>query len=227
MRWIVCAEWQRQDKDVRFTALLHHVDVDRLRAAYFALRPEGRAGGGRGDVVRTTGVDLEDEPSGSARPGPQGRVPGKAVAEGVHPEAGRAAAAARGRRAGGQDPPAGAWSRCSTPSTRRTFSASPTGSGRGAARITRWTRSPPGSCGKKVNWVLDADFRDYFSSLDHRWLVRFLEHRIADRRVLRLIQKWLRRGGHREGDVDGVRGGRSARGIGFAAARERLPALRL
>ena len=42
--------------------------------------------------------------------------------------------------------------------------------------------------------MLDADFRDYFSSLDHQWLVKFLEHRIADRRVLRLIQKWLAAG---------------------------------
>jgi hypothetical protein len=48
-----------------------------------------------------------------------------------------------------------------------------------------------GIVGKKVNWVLDADFSDYFSSLDHQWLLKFLEHRIADRRVLRLVQKWL------------------------------------
>jgi group II intron reverse transcriptase/maturase len=51
-----------------------------------------------------------------------------------------------------------------------------------------------GIVGKKVNWVLDADFRDYFSSLDHRWLEQFLEHRIADKRVLRLIQKWMAAG---------------------------------
>ena len=43
----------------------------------------------------------------------------------------------------------------------------------------------------KVNWVLDADIRDFFGSLDRSWLKRFLEHRIADRRVLRLIDKWL------------------------------------
>ena len=55
-------------------------------------------------------------------------------------------------------------------------------------------RSRPGSSGKNVNWVLDADFSDYFSSLDHQWLVKFLEHRIADRRVLRLVQKWLAAG---------------------------------
>ena len=46
----------------------------------------------------------------------------------------------------------------------------------------------------KVNWVLDTDFRDFFTSLDHTWLVKFLKHRIADERVLRLIQKWLRAG---------------------------------
>jgi len=67
---------------------------------------------------------------------------------------------------------------------------------------------------KRVNWVLDADFRDYFSSLDHRWLERFLEHRIADRRVLRLIQKWLAAGVIEEGTwtafEDGVPQGASA-----------------
>jgi RNA-directed DNA polymerase len=47
---------------------------------------------------------------------------------------------------------------------------------------------------KKVNWVLDADLREVFTSLDHRWLGRFLEHRIADKRVLRLIRKWLAAG---------------------------------
>jgi RNA-directed DNA polymerase len=47
---------------------------------------------------------------------------------------------------------------------------------------------------RRVNWVLDVDIRDYFSGLDHSWLERFLGHRIADRRVLRLIQKWLKAG---------------------------------
>ena len=47
---------------------------------------------------------------------------------------------------------------------------------------------------KKVNWVLDADSRDFFSKLDQAWLMRFLEHRIADKRVLRLIRKWLSAG---------------------------------
>ncbi len=47
---------------------------------------------------------------------------------------------------------------------------------------------------KKVNWVLDADIRGFFDAIDHGWLSKFLEHRIADRRILRLIQKWLSAG---------------------------------
>jgi len=47
---------------------------------------------------------------------------------------------------------------------------------------------------KKVNWVLDADIRGYFDAIDRGWLVKFVEHRIADRRVVRLIQKWLNAG---------------------------------
>jgi group II intron reverse transcriptase/maturase len=47
---------------------------------------------------------------------------------------------------------------------------------------------------KKVNWVLDADISDFFNRLDHAWLRKFLEHRIADKRVLRLIDKWVKAG---------------------------------
>ncbi len=47
---------------------------------------------------------------------------------------------------------------------------------------------------KKVNFVLDADIRGFFDSLDHEWIVKFVEHRIADKRVVRLIQKWLKAG---------------------------------
>ena len=52
---------------------------------------------------------------------------------------------------------------------------------------------------KKVNWVLDADIRGFFDTINHGWLMKFLEHRIADKRVLRLIQKWLSAGVMEEG----------------------------
>ncbi len=51
-----------------------------------------------------------------------------------------------------------------------------------------------GTEGLPVNWVLDADIQGFFDTLDHEWLMRFLEHRIADPRILRLIQKWLKAG---------------------------------
>ena len=52
---------------------------------------------------------------------------------------------------------------------------------------------------KKVGWVLDADIRGFFDNLDHGWLMKFVEHRIADRRILRLIRKWLRAGVSEDG----------------------------
>jgi group II intron reverse transcriptase/maturase len=65
---------------------------------------------------------------------------------------------------------------------------------------------------KRVNWVLDADIRGFFDTLDHGWLVKFVEHRIADRRVVRLLQKWLNAGVREEGqrtrsEVGTVQGG--------------------
>ncbi|WP_052607250.1 reverse transcriptase domain-containing protein [Acidithrix ferrooxidans] len=45
-----------------------------------------------------------------------------------------------------------------------------------------------------MNWILDADISDFFSKLDRTWLRKFLEHRIADKRILRLIDKWLAAG---------------------------------
>ncbi len=52
---------------------------------------------------------------------------------------------------------------------------------------------------KKVNWVLDADIRGFYDTIDHGWMRRFLQHRMADRRVLRLLDKWLRAGVSEEG----------------------------
>ena len=54
---------------------------------------------------------------------------------------------------------------------------------------------------RKVNWVLDADIRGFFDNLDHDWLIKFVEHRIGDKRVIRLIQKWLKAGVMQDGQV--------------------------
>src|SRR6266481_3728606 len=47
---------------------------------------------------------------------------------------------------------------------------------------------------RKVNWILDADIRSFFDSVSQEWLVRFMEHRIGDQRIIRLVRKWLKAG---------------------------------
>ena len=182
----------RKGKDARFTALLHHVDVDRLRAAYFGASAEGRSWGGWRDVGGLR-AGSRGEPSGSACSGSSRGLPGEAVAEGVHPEA------------DGRQRPLGVAAledkilqRALVEVLNAIYEADFLGFSYGF----RPGRSPHDALDafaaaiktRHVNWVLDADFREYFTSLDHRWLVRFLEHRIADKRVLRLIQRWLRAG---------------------------------
>jgi group II intron reverse transcriptase/maturase len=180
------------DKEARFTALLHHVDVERLRAAYFALEPKAAAGVD-GVTWHDYGQDLEDNL--------------KDLHQRVHRGSYRARPSRRVfiPKADGRLRPLGVASledkilqRALVEVLNAIYEADFLGFSYGF----RPGRSPHhaldalavGIRRKRVNWVLDADFSDYFSSLDHRWLERFLEHRIADRRVLRLIQKWLAAG---------------------------------
>ena len=63
--------------------------------------------------------------------------------------------------------------------------------------MMHWTRSTAlkrrvGITRKKVNWVLDLDVQSFFDKIEHKWLVQFVEHRITDPRIVRLIQKWLK-----------------------------------
>ena len=60
---------------------------------------------------------------------------------------------------------------------------------------------------KRVNWVLDADIRNFYDSLSHEWMMKFIEHRVADRRMLRLIQKWLKAGVSEDGQWSETRVG--------------------
>jgi RNA-directed DNA polymerase len=53
----------------------------------------------------------------------------------------------------------------------------------------------------KVNWILDADVRSFFDSVSHEWLIRFVEHRVGDPRVIRLIRKWLKAGVMEDGAI--------------------------
>jgi group II intron reverse transcriptase/maturase len=66
---------------------------------------------------------------------------------------------------------------------------------------------------KKVNWIIDADIRGFFDTLDHGWLVKFIEHRIGDPRVVRLIQKWLSAGVIEQGRWQAVEEGTPQGGV--------------
>jgi RNA-directed DNA polymerase len=181
-----------RDKDARFTALLHHVDLDRLRAAYRAINP--KAAPGVDQVTwRAYGQDLEANlrdlhervQTGRYRASPSRRV--------YIPKAD-----------GRQRPLAVATledkilQRAVTEVLNSIYEVD----FRGFSYGFRPGRNPHqaldalsvGIERKKVNWVLDADIRDFFGQLDRVWLRKFLEHRIADRRVLRLIGKWLAAG---------------------------------
>jgi RNA-directed DNA polymerase len=180
------------DKEARFTALLHHVDVDRLRVAYFALRPKA-APGVDGVTWADYGLDLE------------------ANLRDLHARVHRGAYRAKPSRRvfipkpDGRLRPLGIAAledKILQRAVVEVLNAIYETDFLGFSYGFRPGRSPhraldalaAGIVGKNVNWVLDADFSDYFSSLDHQWLLKFLEHRIADKRVLRLIQKWLAAG---------------------------------
>ena len=85
---------------------------------------------------------------------------------------------------------------------RKISSGSRMGSGLGVAHMMRWMRLWSESKAKKVNFILDADIRSFFDTVDQEWLIRFVEHRIGDRRAVRLIQKWLKAGVLEDGIVN-------------------------
>ena len=182
----------RKDKEVRFTALLHHVSVERLEAAYRAISP-GAAPGVDGVRWEDYGLDLE------------------ANLRDLHDRVHRGAYRARPTRRvfipkpDGRQRPLGVASledkilqRALVEVLNAIYEEDFVGFSYGF----RPGRSPHdaldaltvGITRKKVNYVLDADIRDFFTRLDQGWLERFLEHRIADKRILRLIGKWLRAG---------------------------------
>jgi RNA-directed DNA polymerase len=179
----------QQDKDAQFTALLHHVDLDRLRAAYWAIKPKAAPGV---DGVTWTGYGQDLE----------------ANLRDLHTRVHRGSYRARPSRrvfipkADGRLRPLGIASledKILQRATVEVLSAIYEADFLGFSYGFRPGRSPHQALDalaaaiktRRVNWVLDADIRDFFTGLDHAWLGRFLKHRIADRRVLRLIQKWI------------------------------------
>ena len=202
----------RKDKDVRFTALLHHVDVDRLRRAYFALRPKAAPGVDGvtwheyGQVLEANLKDLHarvHRGSYRAKPSLRAYIP---KPDGRQRPLGIAALEDKILQRAVVEVLNAVY--------EQDFLGFSYGFRPGRRPHDALDALATGIQRKRVNWVLDADFRDYFSSLDHRWLERFVEHRIGDPRVLRLIRKWLAAGVIEEGSwtafEEGVPQGASA-----------------
>src|SRR5664279_4365918 len=179
----------RQDKEARFTALLHHVDVDRLRSAYRAIRPQAAPGV---DTVTWAdyGQDLEDNLRDLHARLHAGRYRAKPSRRVYIP------------KADGRLRPLGIATledKIVQRAVVEVLNAVYEVDFRGFSYGFRPGRKPHDALDaltvaitdRQVNWVLDADIRDFFGQLDHSWLRKFVRHRIADERVLRLIDKWL------------------------------------
>jgi RNA-directed DNA polymerase len=202
----------QQDKEARFTALLHHVDVGRLRRAYWALRPQaapGVDGVTWADYGRDLEANLQDLHArvhrGSYRPRPSRRVYIPKTDGRLRPLGIAALEDKILQRAVVEVLDA---------IYETDFLGFSYGFRPGRNQHDALDALAVGIKRRKVNWVLDADLRDFFTRLDQDWLEKFLEHRIADRRVLRLICKWLKAGVIEEGiwsqTVEGTPQGASA-----------------
>jgi RNA-directed DNA polymerase len=185
-------EAAKQNGKLKFTALLHHVSIDLLRESYHSLEKRA-APGVDGMTWQEYGEDLEARLSGL-----HGRI---------HRGAYRAQPSRRVwiPKGDGRQRPLGVaaledklvqhavgtvlnqiWEE---DFLGFSYGFRP-GRGQQDALDALWV----GIVRKKVNWILDLDVRSFFDKLQHDWLVRFVEHRVGDKRMVRLIQKWLKAG---------------------------------
>lgn len=180
-------EAARQRKTERFTALLHHVNIDTLRSAFYALKRRAAAGV---DGVTWQDYEADLEPRlrelhdrvhrGAYRPQPSRRV---FIPKADGKRRPLAIAALEDKIVQG--------------ATAMVLSAIYEGDFCGFSYGFRPGRGPHDALDalsvaieqRKVNWIVDADIENFFGSVSREWLVRFLEHRVGDKRIIRLIQK--------------------------------------
>jgi len=182
----------RRDKKARFTALMHHITVDRLRQAYLRIKRTAAAGVD-GTTWKQYGERLEENL--------------QVLHAKLHKGGYRAKASRRAYipKADGRQRPLGivaledkivqgAVVEVLNAIYEEDFLGFSYGFRPGRSQHQALDALAVGILRKKVNWVLDADIRGFFDAIDHGWMVKFLQHRIADRRILRLVQKWLAAG---------------------------------
>ncbi len=187
----------RERRQERFTALLHHVSVDLLRDSFYALQRKAAPG--------VDGVTWKEYEAGL-----EGRLAD--LHNRIHRGAYRAQASRRVYipKADGRQRPLGIAAledkivqQAVVTILNEIYEVDFLGFSYGF----RPGRSPHqaldalsvGLHRKRVNWVLDADIRGFFDQMSHEWTMKFVQHRVADHRILRLIQKWLKAGVSEEG----------------------------
>src|SRR5215467_912560 len=193
----------RQSKSVRFTALLHHITTDLLKQSYLSLKRDAAPGidgvtwRGYGENLEAKLTDLHErihKGSYRARPAQRSYIP----------------------KADGSKRPLSIW--CLEDKIvqqavatvleaiyEEDFLGFSYGFRPGRGQHDALDALNVGIFRRQVNWVLDADIRGFFDAMAHSWIIRFLKHRIADKRILRLIAKWLK--------VGIVEDGRRIRGV--------------
>ena len=182
-----------KDKKLRFTALLHHIyNLDPLRRAYFSLKKQA-APGVDGETWRHYGEELENNLQDLSERLKRGAYRAKPVRRVFIP------------KADGRQRPLGVTALEDKIVQRAAvevlnaiyetdFLGFSYGFRPGRSQHQSLDALYTGLLTRKVNWVLDLDIQGFFDGISHEWLVKFVEHRVADRRVVRLIQKWLRAG---------------------------------
>jgi RNA-directed DNA polymerase len=185
------------NKQERFTALLHHLTIDLLRESYFALQRKA-APGVDGVTWKQYGEGLDDRLTG--------------LHSQIHSGAYRAQPSRRVYipKADGRQRPLGIAAledKIVQQAVVTILNQIYEVDFRGFSYGFRPGRSPHqaldaldvGIRRKRVNWVLDADIRGFYDNMGHEWTIKFVEHRVADQRILRLIRKWLQAGVSEEG----------------------------
>ena len=200
-----------KDKGKRFTALFHHVySVELLRESYFDLRREA-APGIDGETWRHYGENLDEHLRDLSCRLKRGAYRARPVRRAYVP------------KGDGRERPIGlpvledkivqrAVTEVLNAIYEQDFIGFSYGFRPGRSAHQALDMLVVGLMTRKVNWVLDADIQKFFDTLDQRWLVTCIERRIGDRRIVRLIQKWLKAGVLEKGkwtasEVGAVQGG--------------------
>jgi RNA-directed DNA polymerase len=188
-----------REKEEKFTALLHHVDVVLLRSAYGWLAKDAAAGID-GVTWRDYGADLEprlEDLHARIHRGAYRALPSRRVyipkPDGRQRPLGIAALEDKIVQRAVVEVLNAIW--------EEDFLGFSYGFRPGRGQHDALDALAAGITGKRINFILDADIAGFFDTVSHEWLIKFVEHRIADRRIVRLIRKWLKAGVMEDGAV--------------------------